>query len=227
MFGVGRSAAMMFLNSISRNQDGRGDMDLYSSGVEDALNALDSGEDLDSGAIGDRLRGAIGNWQQKRGAALTQRGAGNLAKVGQVSAKTVQTAQAVAEVQVSAEARRAQNKSRFKLYRMIPLLAPASRADAAVVAISVTPPSRGFAEYITCNGVYRIDSLVINGQGILPSGAVSSAAFQAVSNSNLPVNQYLNTVPITGQITNNTGSAVYATMDMMTWLEDDASSERY
>ena len=220
------SAAFRFLQMMSRQGQNRsfnsgGNDDLYSAGVEDALDAVASGEDMDSGAFGDRFRG----WQAKRGGNLIAKSQKDLGRPN--NNNTMQVAQAVATEQLGAEARRTRNKGRYKLYRVIPLVALASRADAATATISVTPTSKCFAEYIIATGVIRIDTLVFMGQSFLPNGAISTAPFVGTNNGLMPVNLYLDTVPITGGVTNNTGAAVVSAIDLTVWMEDTAASERY
>lgn len=191
----------------------------FDSGYEAALEDLTSAGDLDSGAWLDKVR-------QNRGERLAQRSAKVLGKVGG-SSPVVAKAAALEVVQVDAAARRQINKDKFRLYRYIPLLAAATIAAAGTGTINTTPTNKGFGEYIIAMGLFRIDTLNIGGQTLVPNGAISTAGFQGNSNGNLPVNLYINTTPITGGVTNNSAAAVYAGLDMLIWMEDSASSERY
>jgi len=191
--------------------------DDFDSGFDDGVMAACDAAGLDSGAVMDKLRGVRANSLARRAGRVAGRGA------PMVSAK----AAAVQDVALDATARKQLNKDKYRLYRVIALLAPQTIAAAGTATISVTPTSKGFAEYIVAMGLYRLDTLTIMGQTLLPNGAVSTSPFQGTNNGLLPVNLYLDTVPITGGVTNNSAASVYAGLDMMVWMEASADSERY
>lgn len=119
------------------------------------------------------------------------------------------------------------NKNKYKLFRIIPLIGFQSIGIAGVVAINVTPTSKCFAQCMVAQGNFTITSLVFMGQTIVPNGSIGSKFFENVSTVNMPINLELDTVPITGSVTNNTGVAALSSLDLQTWMVSAADSERF
>lgn len=227
------SITMKLLRRMREGADDRwGGGGGYDSGYQDAYNdimdAAGVDDDLDSGAIGDRLRQLGGRMRNNRATRLEGRAADIRGRGNMPSPQVQQVANQVEEGQIASQAAKQINKQRYKLYRSIPLVPLASRADAATFAINTTPTSKCFATHLVAAGTtFRIDTLLMMGQSILPGGAVSSVPWGPTSTVNAPLNIALDTVPITGQITNNSGAAAIQGLDLMVWMEDAAASERF
>jgi hypothetical protein len=199
------------------SMNGYDDSGFDDSGYDDS-GYDDSGYD-DSGA----------SFRERRAANLRQR-AGNVEQRGmrrRSPSPEQMLAREVENNQISAAARLQLAKKKYVLFRMIPLVATQSVAIAGNVAINTTPTTKAWAEQMTASGNFSITALVMGGQTLVPNGTVGSKFFENVSTYNRPLNIELDTVPITGNILNNTGVASVCSLDLMTWMENTAASERF
>lgn len=202
--------ALMLLRKLRNADSGADDSGWDDSG--DDSSGDDSGDDSsgdDSGARGNR--GNRGGWRNKNKKPNTAMQLQN-----QVEFESAKKAAALLV-----------NKNKYKLFRMIPLVPFQSIGIGASVVINVTPTSKCFAQCMVAQGNFSITSLVFMGQTIVPNGTIDSKFFENVSTINMPINLELDTVPITGNVTNQTGVAALSSLTLQTWMVSNADSERF